>query len=178
MHFKKLTVFLLMLSAIQQAMAAELFVRPDGGTWQQCNGNENIAYSDNITDKNCAVSHLFELLDPQSEVVRMSGGDTVNIMNNEDGTEAEYAMGSHGDYISGNCNSSWAYECAMPSIPSGTALNPTKIRGGNTIGCGVRPVLWGTGRAGHIINIDNAEHIEVSCLTITDKFKSDFKIIE
>ncbi len=169
MYLKKITVFLLMLSAIQQAMAAELFVRPDGGTWLQCNGTVNTAYSNDVIGNNCAVSHIFELLDPQRDDIRMSGGDTVNIMNNADGTEAEYTMGRHGSYISGNCASSWAYECAMPSIPAGTAGNPTKIRGGNTDNCGVKPVLWGTARASHIINIDNTEHVQVSCLTITDK---------
>jgi hypothetical protein len=169
MHIKKLTVLLLLLSGIQQVMGAELYVRPDGGSWLQCNGTANTAYSSDVTGKNCAVSHIFELLDPQTKDVRMSGSDTVNIMNNADGTEAEYAMGSHGNYTSGDCSSSWAYECGMPSIPSGTAANPTIIRGGNTEVCGVKPILWGTARANYIINIDKAEHIELSCLTITDK---------
>jgi hypothetical protein len=169
MDIKKLTVLLLLLSGIQQVMGAELYVRPDGGSWQQCNGTANKAYSSDVTGNNCAVRHIFELLDPQNKVVRMSGGDTVNIMNNVDGTAAEYTMGSHGDYTRDDCDSAWAYQCSMPSIPSGTALNPTRIRGGNTDSCAVKPMLWGTARAGHIININNAEHIEVSCLTITDK---------
>jgi hypothetical protein len=169
MYIKKLAVFLLVLSGIQQAIGAELFVRPDGGTWLQCNGTVNTAYNSTVTNKNCAVSHIFELLDPERGEVRMSGGDKVRIMNNSDGTAAEYSMGSHGEYTNGSCSSSWAYECAMPSIPSGTAESPTEIRGGSSNSCEVKPILWGTARANYIISIDNAEHIELSCLTITDK---------
>jgi len=169
MNYTKLTLFILMLLGINQVLATELYVRPDGGTWAQCNGQTNTAYSAEETGKNCAVKHIFELLDPQDSVVRMNGGDTVNIMNNSDGSEAEYAMGSYGDYTSGNCYSAWGYSCYMPPIPSGTEQQPTIIRGGNTTSCDVKPVLWGTGRATYIFNIDNAEHIQVSCLTITDK---------
>lgn len=168
MHIK-ITLLLLMLFSIQHAMSADLYVRPDGGTWQQCDGTANIPYSASISNKACAVKHIFELLDPQNGDVRMSGGDTVNIMNNSDGSAAEYAMGSHGDYTSGSCYSAWAYDCAMPSIPSGTASLPTRIRGGTSDICSVKPTLWGTARAKYILNIENADHVEISCLTITDK---------
>lgn len=168
MHIK-ITLLLLMLFSIQNALSDNLYVRPDGGTWQQCNGSANVPYSVSISNKACAVKHLFELLDPQSGDVRMNGGDTVNIMNNSDGSAAEYPMGSHGDYTSGNCHSAWGYSCVAPSIPSGTAANPTRIIGGGSNTCSIKPVLWGTGRAKHILNIDSSEYIKVSCLTITDK---------
>lgn len=168
MHIK-ITLLLLMLFSIQHAMSADLYVRPDGGTWQQCNGSANVPYSVSISNKACAVKHLFELLDPQNGDVRMNGGDTVNIMNNSDGSAAEYAMGRHGDYTSGNCGASWAYDCAMPSIPGGTLANPTRIRGGDSNVCTTKPTLWGTARAKYILNIDNADYVELSCLTVTDK---------
>lgn len=168
MHIK-ITLLLLMLFSIQHAMSADLYVRPDGGTWQQCDGTANIPYSASISNKACAVKHIFELLDPQNGDVRMNGGDTVNIMNNSDGSAAEYAMGSHDDYTSGSCHSAWAYACAMPSVPSGTAMNPTIIRGGHSSACSTKPTLWGTGRAKHILNLDATEYVEISCLNITDK---------
>ncbi|MEY8201133.1 MAG: hypothetical protein RPS47_17990 [Colwellia sp.] len=165
----KYILFISALMAIPQSYAAELFVRPDGGTWQQCNGTVNAPYHDSVEGKACAVKHLFELLDPQEQEVRILGGDIVNILNNSDGSAAEYAMGGHGDYINGRCSPAWAYSCTAPSLPSGTALNPTILRGGGTDVCSVKPILWGTARAKAILTIDNTEHVKVSCLTITDK---------
>ena len=165
----KVLLFFTTMLAVSQALAMERYVRPDGGTWDQCDGTTNIAYSESITDKACAVKHLFELLDPQEKEVRMSGGDTVNILNNSDGTAAEYRMGAHAGYINGDCGASWAYECVAPPIPSGTAGNPTVIRGGDSDTCETKPVLWGSGRARRVLTIDQATHVKISCLTITDK---------
>jgi len=152
-----------------QAHSAEFYVRPDGGTFEQCNGLVNQPYSTENTTNDCAVSHIFELLNPESNEVRISGGDTVNILNNSDGSAAEYIMGSHGEYTGGECSSSWAYDCMLPSIPSGTESNPTIIRGGLGGACDVKPLLLGINRAKHIMTITNAEFIEISCLTISDK---------
>ncbi len=165
---KILLLFTTML-AVSQALAVERYVRPDGGTWDQCNGTTNVAYNQSITNKLCAVKHLFELLDPQNNEVRMSGGDIVNILNNDDGTAAEYRMGAHDTYINGDCGANWAYSCTAPPIPSGTAGKPTVIRGGDTDTCGTKPILWGSGRAQRVLTIDKTMHVKVSCLTITDK---------
>jgi hypothetical protein len=164
----KYILLLFSILALPQAFGAELFVKPGGGTWEQCDGETNAIYSLDVVDKKCAVKHLFELLDPQRKEIRMSGGDTVNILNNSDGSPGEYTMGSHDNYLEESCTPAWGWACAMPSLPSGTAENPTILRGG-TGTCDVKPILWGTGRAKHILYIDNAEHINVSCLTITDK---------
>ena len=165
----KVLLFFTTMFAVSQALAVERYVRTDGGTWDQCDGTTNIAYSESITNKACAVKHLFELLDPESETVRMIGGDIVNIMNNDDGSPAEYMMGKHGNYTKGGCNSAWSYSCVTMPIPGGTVSQPTIIRGGNTDNCGTKPVLYGIGRAKNILRIENAEHVQVSCLTITDK---------
>lgn len=147
----------------------EYFVRPDGGNLGQCDGLSNVAYNININNRQCAVSHLFELLDPQSKQAIIQGGDIINIMNHADGTTAEYEMGMHAQYVSGDCYSSYNYDCHMPSIPSGTASNPTIIRGqgwGNS--CDSPPVLWGSGRSSRIITLNGSQHVELSCLTLTD----------
>lgn len=168
MNIKILLFFTTML-AVSQALAVERYVRPDGGTWDQCDGTASAAYSESITDKACAVKHLFELLDPQKDEIRMNGGDIVNIMNNEDGSPAGYIMGAHANYSSGGCNSAWSYSCVAAPIPSGTLSKPTIIRGGDSDICTTRPFLYGVGRAKQILQIRDAEHIQVSCLTITDK---------
>ena len=168
----KVLLFFTTMLAVSQALAVERYVRPDGGTWDQCDGTSNIAYNESIADKTCAVKHLFELLTPEiegEEAVRMDGGDIVNIMNNEDGSSAEYIMGRHGEYTKGGCYESWSYSCVAAAIPGGTESNPTIIRGGNSNTCSIKPTLYGVGRAKQILNIKSAEHIQVSCLTLTDK---------
>jgi hypothetical protein len=168
----KTLLFFTTLLAMSQAIAVERYVRSDGGTWEQCDGTANVAYSDSITNKACAVKHLFELLTPEiegNEAIRMNGGDIVNIMNNDDGSPGEYIMGRHGDYVSGGCNINWNYACVAAPIPSGTESEPTIIRGGDSNICLTKPTLYGVGRAQQILNINEAEHIQISCLTITDK---------
>jgi hypothetical protein len=175
----KIMRYILFLSAmlvLPQAFGSELFVRPDGGTWLQCNGETNTAYSAGITDKACAVNHIFELLEPQSQTVRIAGGDIVNILNNEDGTVAEYELGRHGEFVDKKCSINWAYDCHMPALPSGTKESPTRIRGeGWDTGCQNPPSLWGSGRAAKLFTIAgsenggaDAQYIELSCLELTD----------
>jgi hypothetical protein len=160
------TMVLLLTSSVY---AQEFFVRPDGGTLEQCTGLVNQAYSVTISNKACAVNHPFELLDPQDNTLHISGGDIITIMNNVDGSRAEYEMGRHGDYTSGNCNESWNYGCFMPPIPGGSAGNPTIIRGeGWDTGCQKAPQLWGSGRATQLFTITNTQYVQLSCLEITD----------
>lgn len=161
---------LFLLCSIEQVFAQEHFVRLDGGTWAQCDGTANVAYSEGIVDRACAVKHIFELLDPERQEARINGGDIITILNNVDGSRAEYIMGSHDHYDDGGCSSSWAYGCTAAPIPAGTPENPTIIRGhmeGES--CGVKPLLSGINRAAHIFRIDEASNVEISCLTITDK---------
>lgn len=167
---KKIIFLVWVLLLSQQVLAAEFYVRPDGGSWSQCDGSVNTAYNAGITNRKCAVKHLFELLDPQNRSnVRIAGGDIVNLMNNSDGSRAEYEMGRHGDYVDGNCDATWNYDCYMPSIPAGTASNPTIIRGeGWNNGCKNPPQLWGSGRATQIFTITNSQYVQLSCMEITD----------
>jgi len=142
--------------------STQYFVRTDGGTYAQCNGLTDAAYTGG--DNSCAVNHIFELLDPETNTVRIAGGDIVNI------ASGSYEMGSHGDYTSGDCSSLWAYDCFMPAIPSGTQDKPTIIRGGDSSTC-TDPTdyeLWGSGRASRLMNLDGTDHVELRCMTLTD----------
>jgi hypothetical protein len=165
-------IFLSMIWSAPQAFSVETdeyYVRTDGGTLEQCTGKTNAAWNANSGSDACAIKHIFELLDPRTGDVHMAGGSIVNILNASTDTPSEYAMGRHDTYTSGDCHSAWAYNCTMPSIPAGTADQPTIIRGGLGTSCNNKPVLWGTGRAKKLINIDNTGFVELSCLTITDK---------
>lgn len=154
---------------VYSAEPEEYYVRIDGGTLEQCTGTTNAPWNESSGSDACAVKHIFELLDPRTDEVNMAGGSIVNILNASSNTPSEYAMGRHDTYTSGDCGSSWAYNCTMPSIPAGTAERPTIIRGGLGTSCNNKPILWGTGRAKQIFSLDNTSHVELSCLTVTDK---------
>jgi len=171
----RLTLLLVLASALLSAStnAADYHVRPDGGTFQQCSGLADAAYTAGILERACAVHHPFELLDPQSKLARIEGGSRIFIHNHADGRRASYQMGSHGPYVDDECKSDWSYTCYMPSIPSGTAAQPTVIAGvvgdGTTCPTGESPELWGSGRAERVITLSGSKHVTLSCLTITDR---------
>ena len=141
------------------------YIRTDGGTYTQCDGKTNVAYSASITDKKCAVNHPFQLFPPGGSA-RISGGDTVMIAN------GSYKMGSGapGATNDDKCNQAWSYECVMAKIPSGPDKDkPTKILGaGYNSGCATKPELWGSGRPWAIIDMNGSSNVEVQCLEITD----------
>ncbi len=168
----KVNVLIIIASSLLcafQSQAAEYFVHPEGGDIEQCNGLSDQPYTVEVTDQACAVKHIFELLGPERNTVRISGGDIISILNHDDGSQAEYRMGHHGDYTSTDCSITWAYDCNMPSLPAGTAENPTIIRGEDwNNGCTTPPQLWGSNRASRIFSLVDTQHIELSCLEITD----------
>ena len=164
----KLIFSITLIFITTNALAVEYFVRPNGGTLENCNGTTNVDYSNGIANKACAVKHIFELLNPETQTAHITGGDIITIMNNSNGTQAEYEMGRHDDYTGGECNSSWNYSCDTPSIPGGSLNSPTIIRGETwNTGCDVPPQLWGSGRANTLLKI-KGDNITLSCLEITD----------
>ena len=167
-NFQYLVFSLLLLLTIK-VQAVEYFVHPEGGDIEQCTGLSDQPYSPTINDKNCALKHIFELLGPEHDTVTINGGDIITILNHEDGSQAAYRMGHHDDYTSGDCSISWAYSCNLPSLPAGTAENPTIIRGEDwNNGCATPPQLWGSNRASRIMSLIDTQNIELSCLEITD----------
>jgi len=157
-------VLLIILMLITSCVfAADWYVRVDGGTREQCNGHSNTPYSGNGQNKDCAVKHLFELLDPRDETVHIAGGDTIFV------GAGSYEMGRHAEYNTGRCDISWAYDCTLPALPSGNSTNRTRILGaGWDKSCSTPPELWGSGRASTILNLEGTSRVELNCLNITD----------
>ncbi|MBZ0283414.1 MAG: hypothetical protein K8L97_21950 [Anaerolineae bacterium] len=138
------------------------YVRPDGGSAEQCIGLTDVPYPGNGTEHACAWNHPFQAL-PPGGTPRIAGGDTLII------AAGDYPMGysAPGAEI---CDESGSFDCLMPPIPSGPVPDhPTRILGaGWDSGCPTPPELWGTGRPWFIVNLTDSSNVEIACLEITD----------
>ena len=145
-----------------RSTGATFYIRPDGGTFEQCTGLVNAAYTGSGTNQPCAWNHPFQALPPYG-TPRITGGDTLII-----GT-GSYMLG-YGAPGAENCDYEGSYDCIMLPIPSGPdASHPTRILGeGWDGGCATPPELWGTGRPWHVVNMSGSSNVEVACLEITD----------
>jgi hypothetical protein len=145
--------------------AATYYVRPDGGTAEQCNGLTDAPYTPGNSGVNpCAWNHPFQALSPISDgTVRIQGGDTLII------GVGEYQMG-YGAPGTESCDYEGSWDCYMTAIPSGPdAQHPTRILGkGWDSGCTNPPQLWGSGRSNYVVNLTDSNNVEVACLEITD----------
>jgi hypothetical protein len=150
------------LTASARAQSSTYYVRPDGGSREECTGQVDAAYPGNGTGQPCAWDHPFRAL-PPGETLRIAGGDTLII------ASGSYTMGL-GAPDTDNCYPEGAFGCIMPPIPSGPdSAHPTRLVGaGWNTGCTHPPELWGTQRADLIINLTDASNVEVACLEITD----------
>lgn len=138
------------------------YVRPDGGSPEQCTGLADAPYPGSGSGQPCAWDHLFRALPPDG-TLRIAGGDTLII-----GSGA-YMMG-YGAPGDDNCSSDYPWGCHMPPLPSGPdPAHPTRILGaGWNAGCPNPPELWGTEQADFIFDLTNSSNIEIACLEITD----------
>jgi hypothetical protein len=138
------------------------YVRPDGGSREQCTGLVDAPYSGGGADQPCAWDHPFRAL-PPGGAPRMAGGDTLIV------AAGEYRMG-FGAPGADNCDEGGSFDCHMPPIPGGPdADHPTRILGaGWDSGCGSPPQLWGSGRPWFIVNLTDASNVEMACFDITD----------
>ncbi len=163
-------IFFSLACTVSSAYAATYYVRPDGGTAQQCTGLADAAYSGSGTNQNCAFNHINWALAPQGgNPTKMVGGDTV-IIDGSNGAKYMMGYGSPNTTDTALCYSAWPYSCILRPIPSGPdAAHPTRILGkGWDAGCKAPPQLWGTQRLGHIINLQGSDNVEVQCLELTD----------
>lgn len=165
---KLLTAVFLLASffALNIAGATTYYVRTDGGTTAQCNGQSDLPYSGNA---NCAWRHPFYALPPQGDgtnpTIPLHGGDTLIV------GSGSYEMGLNapGAKSFPACNAGWSWDCFMASVPSGTALNPTRILGkGWDQGCPAAPQLWGSEHSARVVTLDHSSNVTLSCLEITD----------
>jgi hypothetical protein len=138
------------------------YVRPDGGSPEQCTGRVNAPYPGSGTGRPCAWDHPFRAL-PPDDTPRIASGDTLII-------EAGSYMMGYGAPGADNCESDYPWDCYVPPVPSGSdPAHPTHILGaGWDTGCSDPPELWGTERAYMILNLTDASNVEVACLEITD----------
>ena len=158
------------------------YVRPDGGSpfvnaaqtpTGQCDGKHDAAYSGSGINQPCAVSNLRDLWADQQTYMQtkwmISGGDTVIVRQKQGGyTTGVELTGNVPVNCAGNSGS-----CYMPSIPSGTAGQHTRILGENYASChsdtGQKTLLNMTGFAGTAFNFKDSQFVDVACFEITDK---------
>jgi hypothetical protein len=138
------------------------YIRPDGGSAQQCTGLVDAAYPGQGVGVDCAWNHPFQALPPGASA-RIRGGDTLII------AQGSYPMGigSPGSQV---CDQDGPWDCHLSPIPSGISFDrPTRILGeGWDSGCQQPPELWGVERAAWILDLTDSNHVEVACLEITD----------
>lgn len=152
------------------ADAATWYNRTDGGTSTQCLGTTNAAYDGSGTGEACAFIHpnyawgFYTDAPTGGTAGAMSGGDTVDLRSGDD-----FKIGY--DAAWSGCNTAWAYGCTPRPIPSGSAGTHTVIRGSSYASCASvadTAQLWGTQRAGYIVDLAGNDYIDFKCLEITD----------
>ena len=138
------------------------YVRPDGGSSEQCTGLADAPYLGSGTRQPCAWDHPFRAL-PPGGTPRIAGGDALIV------AAGAYKMG-YGAPGADSCDEAGSFDCLMPPIPSGPdAAHPTRILGaGWDSGCGHAPELWGSGRPSFIVNLTHSSNVAFACFEITD----------
>ncbi|MBN1178550.1 MAG: hypothetical protein JXD18_05025 [Anaerolineae bacterium] len=144
------------------AEALTFYVRPDGGSPQQCTGLADAPYPGSGTAQDCAWDHPFRALPPEG-IPLIAGGDTLIV------AAGSYMMG-YGAPGADACETDYPWDCYVPPIPSGPdPAHPTRILGaGWDAGCPNPPELWGTERAAMVLNLTGSSNVEVACFEITD----------
>lgn len=147
---------------LDSSSGAVYYIRPDGGSPDQCTGLADAPYPGSGTNQPCAWDHPFRAL-PPGGASRIAGGDTLIV------ASGPYQMG-YGAPGSETCDEAGSYDCPMPPIPSGSdPANPTRILGaGWDAGCSDPPKLWGSGRPWFIVNLTDASNVMVACFEVTD----------
>ena len=137
------------------------YVRVDGGDPTQCNGKANAPLNGSSAN-NCAWAHIGYAL-PANGTARIAGGDRLVVAN------GSYMIG-YGMPGTTGCATAYPNDCKLLPVPSGPSSSlPTRIVGIEyETGCKNKPQLWGTERVTSILDLNNANNIEIQCLEITD----------
>ena len=151
--------------AVAGPAAATYYVRPDGGSPDQCTGLVDAPYPGSGSGQPCAWDHPFRAL-PPGGAPRIAGGDTLVI------GAGSYRMGygAPGADNPAVCDADYPWDCHMVPLPSGPdPAHPTRILGwGWESGCADPPELWGAERTAMLLNLTASSNVEVGCLEITD----------
>lgn len=141
------------------------FIRPDGGSAEQCTGEADQPYPGQGSGQDCAWDHPFQAL-PPGGAPRIQGGDSLVIH------AGSYAigLGAVPGLDPDVCQPEYPWDCVMPPIPSGPDQeHPTQILGmGWDQGCPEPPELWGRDRASRILDLSGSQHVTLACLDLTD----------
>ena len=149
-------------TSLPQPVGGTFYIRPDGGTFEQCNGQADVPYQGDGMHQSCAWNHPFQALPPNG-TARIAGGSTLIIRT------GSYMLG-YGALGAEDCDDEAPYDCTMAPIPSGPdASHPTRLLGyGWNAGCNSPPIFWGSGGAWVVLNMAGSSNVEVACLEITD----------
>ncbi len=149
----------LVLSWTALGFGATYYVRPDGGTAEQCTGLVNAPYPGSGTHQPCAWNHPFWAVRNEGgePVWRLTSGDTLFI------ASGSYMMG-YGAPNDFWCAPEGGYGCVLPPVPSRVRI----VGEGWDQGCLHPPELWATERAWHIFDLTGASGVTLACLELTD----------
>lgn len=164
---------------------ATWYVLPGGGTLYsatnpngQCNGKVNRTYAQAGgagTNRSCAVGNIRDLWADGVTVGNLqwviSGGDTVIVAPNPAGYNTGLDESSTSGWEPVNCTGSFR-GCMMPSIPSGTEWNHTRILGANFENCSsdaAKTLLHASYGPSAVINVRDSQFVDVACFEITDQ---------
>ncbi len=155
------------------------YVRPDGGLPYtnatatpvgQCDGKHDAPYPGTGVNQPCAFGNLRYLWSDEVSYIHIgwiiSGGDTIIVRQNPAG----YNVG--GD-VNGpmTCHGN-AYDCFMPTIPSGTANRHTQILGENFGNCSsdaAKTKLDLTYGAQTAFNTKDSQFVDIACFDVSDR---------
>ena len=152
------------------------FIRPDGGTRYsanqptgQCDGQADVAYPGTGTNQHCAFNDYRFLYDDQSwqnSKWVIAGGDTVIIRGGPWRVGVNQGVNPSDVWCSGTGN---PYTCTNPTIPPGTATQPTRILGENYGSCTQSNMtqLFGGFGTFSTLNLSGAQHVTVQCIELT-----------
>ena len=183
----RLVFALLLLAGFALPVSATTFyVRPDGGTRYtvnasagQCDGKTDAAYPGTGVNQHCAFNDWRLMYDDLHSYGQlnwaMAGGDTVVLYKNAPGgVDQGYRVGfsQGGTSNDPQCHGgNGPYTCYNPPVPSGTALQHTRILGANYNACRDKASMtqinggYGVNTA---LNLQSTSYVDVQCLEITD----------
>jgi hypothetical protein len=157
------------------------YVRPAGGTPYlnatvtpagQCDGKHDADYPGSGINQPCAFGKVRYLWADETTYYQekwiISGGDTVIVRQNTSGYDmgADAGTGPHPVNCAGDTG-----DCFMPTIPSGTEGQHTRILGENYGSCAsdsAKTLLHGSWGEYGVLNTRDSQFVDIACFEVTD----------
>ncbi len=156
------------------------YVRPGGGTpfvsrtqtpKGQCDGKHDADYPGKGVDQPCALGDFeylyFDQVSHMHGAWMIAGGDTVIVRQKKAGYDTAVING-YNAHDPVNCGD--MEYCDVPTIPSGTASQHTRILGENYASChtdSAKTLLLAYGR--EAISVRDSQFVDIACFEITDQ---------